>query len=403
MNKLTISFLAITAAALAVPAMAQESVLYSFNPEADGNPEGRLLLVGKDTLFGTTYEQGGSPGTVFELKRSGNSWTESTLVTFDGTDGLYPAAGLIADANGNLYGTTSSDGTYNGGTVFELTNTNGTWSLQTRWYFGNTATHDGIAPTCDLLMDSTGAIYGTTEQGGTSNNGTVFKLTNSGGTWTESVLYNFAGGSDGDFPVAGLAMDSSGALYGTTYYGGGSATCNIGCGTVFELAPNGKDWTESVLHAFGNGTDGLFPGYGQLVVAPSGALYGTTGAGGTDDWGLVYELTPSGGKWKEKIIHNFGGSGDGLGPDSGLLKGQGGAMFGTTELGGANGGGTVYALTKANGGWTEDLVTSFPNFTGDGFYPHAGVILDKKSGMLFGTTSQGGTDGWGAVYQVAVP
>ena len=403
MNKLAISFLAIAGAALALPAIAQESVLYSFNPEADGNPEGRLLLVGKNTMFGTTEGQGDSPGTVFELKQSGNSWTESTLVTFDGTNGLYPAAGLIADANGNLYGTTSSAGTYNGGTVFELTNTNGTWNLQTLWYFGNTAIHDGDTPVCDLLMDSTGAIYGTTEDGGTSNMGTVFKLTNSGGTWTESVLYNFAGGPDGDFPVAGLAMDSSGALYGTTYYGGGSGTCNIGCGTVFELAPSGNGWTESVLHAFGNGTDGQFPGYGPLVVASSGALYGTTGSGGANDWGLVYELTPSGGKWKEKILHNFGGAGDGAGPDSGLLKGQSGAMFGTTELGGADGGGTVYALTKANGGWTEDVVTNFPNFTGDGFYPHAGVILDKKSEMLFGTTSQGGTDGWGTVYQVAVP
>jgi uncharacterized repeat protein (TIGR03803 family) len=403
MNRLTIRVLAIAAGAMALPAFAQESVLYSFNPEADGNPQARLLLE-KKALFGTTEGQGSSDGTIFELKQSGNSWTESTLVTFNGGNGAYPEAGLIADASGNLYGTTSSASTYNGGTVFELTPSGNGWNFQTLWSFGNTATHDGDFPNCDLLMDSTGAIYGTTEQGGTSNLGTVFKLTNSGGVWTESALYNFAGGTDGQYPDAGLVMDSSGALYGTTYYGGGAASCNVGCGTVFELTQSGGVWTETVFHAFGNGTDGDYPGFGPLLLASSGALYGTTGSGDTYDWGMAYELTPSNGKWKEKILHNFGGGGgDGAGVSGGLTKGKSGAMFGTTELGGANDGGTVFALTKANGGWTESVVTNFPNSSGDGVFPVADVVLDTKSETLYGATKQGGTDGWGSVYQVVLP
>lgn len=402
MNKLTISLLAFVACLVALPAAAQESVLYSFNPEVDGNPQGRLLLQ-KGTLFGTTEGQAGSAGTVFELKQSGGTWTESTLVTFDGSNGAYPAAGLITDSSGNLYGTSSSAGTYNGGTIFELTKSKGVWNQQTLWDFGNTQIKDGVSPLCDLLMDSTGAIYGTTEQGGTKNMGTVFKLTNSDGTWAETILYNFTGSTDGEFPAAGLAMDSSGALYGTTYYGGGSATCNSGCGTVFQLNQSGGVWAESVLHAFGNGTDGQFPSYGPLVLDPSGALYGITGSGGADDLGTVYELTPAHGtKWKEKIVHDFAGSTDGYGP-TGLIAGKSGTMYGTTLLGGTNDGGTVYALTKSGNGWTKSVVYAFDGYTGDGFFPEGGAILDKKSGLLYGVTSQGGTGGWGSVYQVATP
>src|SRR5579862_6674613 len=401
MNRLTISLLTLVASALALPAAAQESVLYSFNPQPDGNPQGRLLL-DKSSLFGITEGLGGSDGTVFELKQSGGSWTESTPVTFDGTNGAYPAAGLIADSSGNLYGTTSSAGTYNGGTLFELTKSKGGWTLQTLWYFGNTVIHDGVSPVCDLIMDSTGAIYATTEQGGTSNNGTVFKLTNAGGAWTESILYNFAGGADGELPDAGLAMDSSGALYGTTYYGGGSSACNSGCGTVFQLGQTGGVWAETVLHAFGKGTDGQFPNGGPLVLDSSGALYGTTGSGGTDDLGTVYALMPSGRKWKEKILHAFTGSTDGYGPN-GIIMTKSGTMYGTTLLGGAHDGGTIYALVRSSGSWTKSDVYDFAGSSGDGFFPEAGVILDKKTQSLFGVTTQGGTDGFGAVYQVVLP
>jgi|SRR5579871_3337728 len=399
MNKLTIWLLIFVASAMALPAAAQESVLYSFNPEADGDPQGRLLLE-KGSLFGTTEGQGGSDGTVYELKPSGTSWKESTIVTFNGTNGAYPAAGLIADSSGNLYGTTGSAGTYNGGTVFMLSPSRRGWNLQTIWYFGNTTTHDGVAPQCDLLMDSTGTIYGTTAKGGTNNLGTVFKLALSNGVWTETVLYNFAGGSDGEVPYAGLTMDSSGSLYGTTYYGGGLGNCNTGCGTAFELKQSGGVWTETVLHAFGNGRDGQFPGYGPLVLASNGALYGTTWYGGKDASGTVYELKSSGGKWKETRIYDFTGGADGADGNGGLVADKSGTLYGTTILGGSHDGGTAYTLAKSGSGWAESVLYDFDGSSGDGFFPQAGVILDKKSGTLFGVTSQGGTGGWGTVYQI---
>lgn len=118
---------------------------------------------------------------------------------------------------------------------------------------------------------------------------------------------------------------------------------------------------------------------------------------------MVYELTPSGGKWKEKILYNFSGGADGAAASSGLIKGPSGEMYGTTSNGGTNYGGTVYALAKTNGAWTQSVPSDFPNFSGDGYYARAGVILDKKSGTLYGVTSGGGTDDWGAVYELVLP
>jgi len=396
MNYKTItSRLALPAAlliSLALPANASESVLYSFDSSANGGPYGRLLLQ-KNALFGTTDEDGDVYGTVFELKKSGSTWKKKTLFAFDGTNGAYPFAGLIADASGVLYGTSSSAGPYNGGTAFMLSNADGVWSEQTIWNFGNTG--DGDAPTCDLIMDSTGTLYGTTQSGGVYNLGTVFKLSNSGGVWTDTVLYSFAGGNDGQHPAAGLVMDNSGALFGTTIQGG---TNNEG--TAFELAQSGGTWTETVLHAFGSGNDGQQPGGGPLVMNAGGDLYGTTQYGGAKDWGIVFVLSLSGRKWKEKVLHTFTDGNDGGTPEGGLLMGDAGVLYGTTSGGGMNNGGTVFALSKSGGAWTESVLSNFPNTSGDGEFPRAAVIEEKKTGTLYGTTSSGGADTWGTVYQI---
>jgi len=224
-------------------------------------------------------------------------------------------------------------------------------------------------------------------------------MTNSGGVWTETVLYSFAGGNDAQNPSAGLVMDSSGALYGTTIYVGGTN----GVGTVFELKPSGDSWTETVLHSFTGQPDGQKPGYGPLLLASSGALYGTTAYGGSYDWGTVFDLTKSGGKWKEKILYNFTGGADGAHASGGIINGASGALFGSTALGGTYYGGTVYELSKVGGGWKEGVVYNFPGDSGDGFFPQGSVIFDKKSATLYGTTTQGGTDGWGTVYQDMMP
>jgi uncharacterized repeat protein (TIGR03803 family) len=402
MKSLTVSCLALAAAALAWPALAQESVVYDFNSSA-GAVQARLLLY-KNALYGTTegYSTNGNYGVVFEVRHVGSTWKESTIATFDRTNGALPLAGLIADSSGNLYGTTFQGGAYNGGSVFMLSKSGNSWTLRTIWSFAGTET-DGAGPACDLLMDSTGAIYGTTEAGpfGGSNYGTVFKLTQSGGVWTDSVLYSFTGGSDGNRPNAGLVMDKSGALYGTTLLGGSSIN-GTGVGTVFELQPNGATWTETVLHAFGNGSDGYSPAYSPLLLAANGTLYGATTEGGKPDYGTVYELRPSGGTWKEKILHEFSNdASDGGRPNGGLINGASGTMYGTTLSGGPGSGGTVYALTKSNGGWMESILYNFGDYS-DGIGPLADVTLDKRAGALFGVTEEGGTN-YGVVYQLMLP
>ena len=397
-----------------------EKVLYSFNNNGtDGtNPEAGLIFDTAGNLYGTTYQGGTySIGTVFELTpTAGGGWTEKVLHSFNknGTDGAHPHAGLVMDAAGNLYGTTFANGTYNHGTVFELTRAaGGGWTEKVLYSFNNNGT-DGTNPEAGLIFDTAGNLYGTTYQGGTYSIGTVFELTpTAGGGWTEKVLYSFNNnGTDGTNPEAGVILDAGGDLYGTTYSGG---TYNNG--TVFELTPTaGGGWTEQVLHHFNlNGTDGANPEAG-LIFDAAGNLYGTTDGGGAYGGfyggdGTVFELTPTaGGGWTEEVLHNFGNSTDGINTHAGLIFDTAGNLYGTTDEGGAYGNsdnaygasgyGTVFELTPtAGGGWTEEVVHSF-NFNGtDGASPHAGLIFDA-AGNLYGTTTVSGTYSVGTVFEL---
>jgi hypothetical protein len=288
---------------------------------------------------------------------------ETVLYSFKGgKDGNRPDAGLIMDTSGALYGTTSEGGT--DGTVFKLTppaagQTVWTESVLYRFKGGR----DGKFPNGSLIMDTSGALYGTTTDGGTGcpgfECGTVFELTPPGAgeaEWTESVLYSFKGGKDGKAPLAGLIMDTSGAFYGTTE-GAGIGRCSFsggrGCGTVFELTPPGAGetgWTESVLYHFKGGRNGKFPS-GGLIMDTSGALYGTTTFGGTGK-GTVFMLTPPGAgetEWTESVLYRFQGGQDGASPAAGLITDTSGALYGTTLNGGTGcrslgGCGTVFRL-----------------------------------------------------------
>src|SRR5271165_1152285 len=307
---------------------------------------------------------------------------ETVLHSFNNTDGANPYAGLIFDAAGNLYGTTYLGGTgsclYGGsgcGTVFELSpNGSGGWTEQVLHYFSHNGT-DGIEPFGGLIIDAAGNLYGTTQEGGTHSGGTVFELSpGAGGTWTEQVLHNFSG-TDGNYPGAGLIFDAAGNLYGTTYTGG---TYSIG--TVFELSPQaGGGWTETVLHNFdATGTDGAFPEAG-LIFDAAGNLYGTTFEGGTYGSGTVFELTPGmGGTWTEQVLWSFNDNGtDGTNPLAGLTIDAAGNLYGTTEQGGSYGWGTVFELTPGAGGvWTEQVLHAFNNNGTDGLAPVGGLIFD---------------------------
>jgi uncharacterized repeat protein (TIGR03803 family) len=337
-----------------------EKVLYSFCSTtncADGtNPEG--LIFGKDgKLYGITLTGGGYGfGDVFQLAPGkAGTWTEKVLYNFNasGADGYYPYTGLIVGATGNLYGVTEWGGAYGDGTVFQLTEgAKGKWTEKTLHSFNNNG-RDGYAPFSGLMFDAAGNLYGTTSVGGASGTGCgghgcgiVFQLTpGAKGEWTEKVLRSFNdNGKDGYDPWAGVVRDAAGNLYGTTTAGGGS-----GCGTVFKLAPgvSGK-WTEKVLHSFEKDTqDGCVPLAG-LIVDKAGNLYGTAYYGGAYNDGAVFELIPRTNGWTEKVVHSFDWSlyvKDGTFPGAGLTFDAKGNLYGTTENGGDLNSGTVFKIT----------------------------------------------------------
>jgi len=268
----------------------------------------------------------------------------------------------------------------------------------------------GSTPVASLIFGAAGNLYGTTQAGGADGYGTVFELTpNSDGSWKESVLYSFTGGSDGANPVAGLIFDGVGNLYGTTE-GGGNSVCEstfLGCGVVFKMTPNaGGTWTESVLHNF-QYPDGLFPVAG-LIFDTAGNLYGTDpfGGDGDADLGLVFELTPnSDGTWTESVLHNFlpnwGKLRVGGEPAAGLIFDAAGNLYGTTTgyvVRGASGSGVVFMLTpKPAGGWKYKVLWAFQ--ANSGTHPYADLVLDA-SGNLYGTTKGGGAYGYGVVFKL---
>jgi uncharacterized repeat protein (TIGR03803 family) len=263
----------------------KETVLYIFTGGVDGGrPEAPLTRVGS-ALIGTTSDGGDTGlGTVFALQKVNGSWTEEVLYSFRGfdNDGAVPIAGaLILDKSGNIYGTTESGGPSNAGSVFELQRAGNTWSEKVLYFFKGEL--DGSMAYGGLTFDPDGNLYGTTRQGGQYTAGTVFELSPSNGTWKESVLYSFSGRETGASPLGSLVRDRNGNLFGTA---GEDA---FGAGVVFELSPSGGAWTETVLYLFSGGKDGGYPGAGLLIF--EGHLLGTTFSGGNNDSGVVFALT----------------------------------------------------------------------------------------------------------------
>lgn len=312
-----------------------ERLLYSFSGGTDGAyPQGWLVPDEQGNLYGTTYFGGSYTncpygcGIVFEVAPDG---TETVLHRFSGgTDGAYPAAGLIRDKKGNFYGTTLGGGSNKCasgcGTVFQIT----TAGAETILYRFNGGV-DGSTPVGGLVRDSKGNLYGTTPYGGALNQGTIFEVSATG---IKKLLYAFAGGEDGAYPVGTLLRDMKGNLNGTTAFGG-----TYGDGTVFELTRAGA---ETVLYSFQGGpADGANPN-GSLVRDKQGNLYGTTSSGGSNMLdGIVFEVSPTG---VETVLYKFQGGNDGAGPTTSLFRSGKGIFYGTTGVGGANNSGTVFKM-----------------------------------------------------------
>ncbi len=306
------------------------------------------------------------------------SQREAVLYRFAGNgNGVNPFAGLVRDAKGNSYGVTIGGGTYGFGAVYRVTAT-GVESV----LYSFTGGSDGGDPGSNLVLDTAGNLYGTSQ----FNN--VFKLTPSGAL---TVLHTFTGPPDGSSPYGTLIRDAHDNLYGTTQSGGA-----YNAGTVFEMTSTGQ---ESVLYSFTGGADGGYPFNGGLLLAGT-TLYGTTAGGGTG-YGLVYKLTLKG---AESVVYSFLGSTDANTPEGNLVRDKNGNIYGTTYQGGASYGsslcpggcGTVFQITPTG---TETILHSFSNGT-DGAFPYGGLVADTN-GNLYGATTSGGQGcGCGTIYKV---
>lgn len=380
--------------------------LFNFNGTNGAYPYAAVVMDRSGNLYGTTPNGGSSTacgsrgcGTVFKLTPplpGTTAWTRKTLIDFDRTSGTSPYDHLVIDRSGNLYGTTFAGGTTDQGTVFRLTPPAAgktAWTRKTLVSFNST---NGAFPFGGLSIDGSGNLYGTTSMDGLSNYGTVFQLTPPTAArpaWTVKTLVNF-NGTNGAAPYAGVIMDGSGNLYGTTPNGGTSQY-----GVVFQLTPPAAGrsvWSRKTL-INGNWTVGAAP-YGELIMDKSGILYGTMSGGGLHGYGTVFELTPpAAGKttWTRKTLVNFNLT-NGAYPHAGLTMDAAGNLYGTTAAGGASGAcgdlrcGTVFKLTPPVAGkttWTFKTLVDF-NLT-DGAAPVAALIMDG-AGNLYGTTSSGG-------------
>ncbi len=397
-------------AILTLPAQAQTyAVLHSFVGTSDGaNPYAGVTIDRAGNLFGTAtcYDRQPCTGTVFEMKpTAGGGWIIEPLYAFSGgDDGAYPFGRVILAPDGTLYGNTEFGGGgpcnivgFPGcGTIFHLTppptvctTVSCPWTETIVYRFQGR--DDGAFPVGNLIFDQAGNIYGTAEAGGANNKGVVFKLTHSGENWTQSTLYSFTGGADGADPVGGVIFDNGGNLDGTTSAGGTNSF-----GAVYQLSPSGGGWTEHTLYDFLGGSDGAYS-YAGLIIDRAGNLYGTTAfGGGASNAGTVFELSPSGGSWSESVLHAFNRA-DGFQPSNSLVMDSAGHLYGTTYTDSGTHDGNVFKLTHSGGSWDASVVHQFVG--ADGANPYSFLTLDAR-GNLYGTTFFGGIHGYGVVFEI---
>jgi uncharacterized repeat protein (TIGR03803 family) len=405
---------------LEVDLTAQLTTVISFNGINGQSPYAGLIADANGDLFGTTANGGANGvGTVFEIVNTGAvaapvyASAPTTLVSFNSSDGAIPYAGLIADANGDLFGTTADGGANGDGTAFEIVNS-GTVAAPVYASAPTTLVsfNGGIGQSFEagLIADANGDLFGTTANGGANGVGTVFEIKNTGtvaapvyaSAPTTLVSFN---GSDGDQPAADLIIDANGDLFGTTPLGGGNND-----GTVFEIVNSGTvaapiyASVPTTLAAF-NGSNGREP-YAGLTVDANGDLFGTTRGGGANFYGTVFEIKNNGtvaAPVYASALTTLVSFNDGADPRAVLIADANGDLFGTTSGDGAYGDGTAFEI-KNTGTVAAPVYASAPttlisfNYS-NGAFPLAGLIADAN-GDLFGTTQQGGANGDGTVFEV---
>ncbi len=322
-----------------------------------------------------------------------------------GQDGASPFTGLTIDAGGKIYGTAFSGGTHGGGTVFSMNSTGaGGWILSPLYSFAGGS--DGAGPVTRLAIGPDGALYGATSAGGGANCidyngnqgcGTVYQLrpplrspASAIAYWSPNVLFRFSG-SDGAYPEGDLTFDQAGNIYGIAINGGGP-----GWGLVYELTRSGGGWTEDVLYQAQNDGDGQYP-WGGVTFDSAGNLYGVFSQNGPAGYGAIYKLAPSGGSWSESTVHGFTYHGnDGANPQGGLIRDSAGNLYGTT-VHDPTGGGTIFELTPSGGNLSFNVLYGLTG--GIDLGPYDKLVMDA-SGNLYGTTFGDGHYGYGSVFKL---
>jgi uncharacterized repeat protein (TIGR03803 family) len=382
-------------------------VIFTFDGKNGAHPQSALITDASGRLYGTTSSGGadqgacrafGGCGTVFALASNHGVWSHRPLYAFKGgaSDGQQPRGNIVFDAAGSIYGVTEFGGpasTPGAGAVYRISpSASGAWTETILHFFGTGL--DGFQPNAGVAKDASGNLFGTTRFGGAHGAGTVYELTpNSDGSWTETVIYSFGAQShDGTSPLTEVSFDTNGNLFGTTESGGSS-----NAGTIFELSPSSGGWSETVVHSFK--VDAGFPN-ASLLLDSSGNFYGT--AAGSEDGGVVFELRASDGGWSYHALYQFLGyqGNDGGDPFGPLVFDLAGNLYGTTQFGGTGGSneGTVYKLQhRSDGRWSESLLHSFNQ--SDGSEPQTGVIFGKP-GVLYGTAFYGGSSNAGVVFKI---
>lgn len=355
-------------------------------------PDAALTEGSDGMLYGTTYgDTSGTNSGVFRIDKDGSDF--QVLRVFAQSEGYEPMAPVIEATNGVLYGTTSSDTTNGAGTIFKM-NKDGS-GFAVLHYFTFATTNDGGNPAAGLLQASDGELYGTAQFGGAApeGNGIVFRIDLSGSNFT--VLHSF-NGSDGDSPAAALIEGTNGALYGTAYDGGvTNGNGGSGDGTVFQIDKTGSNF--AVVHYFAGGpSDGYSP-FAKLFKGPNGKLYGTTISGGTDivlHSGVAFSLDYNGSNYM--VLHNFGtNSEDGNSPQSDLVQGPDGALYGTTYYRGAStDSGTVFVMNADGSSYA--IVTTFLGTNGSNPNP----LIVGSDGALYDTCNFSGPLGQGTVFKL---
>jgi uncharacterized repeat protein (TIGR03803 family) len=331
---------------------------------------------------------------------TGSAGTKVIYSFGGGTDGEYIDSDLVMDGAGNIYGTSVQGGDFGGGTVFELSPSEGGWIHTVLYSF--TGGPDGGEPYKGVTLDAQGNLYGTAVTGGTGPGceggcGVVYKLTRTGQSWVQSVIYDFNGGDDGSGPGSGVTFNKAGTLYGMTPTGGA-----YGLGVIYQLKPDlNGNWKFSVLHAFTGGADGATGSAGRLILDKAGNLYGVATAGGANGKGVAFRMTrAASGHWFLQPLYAFKGQPDAGFPYGGLTFDSLGHLYGTTYYDGKNNLGAVYELTTNHGAWSERVLYSFEGGS-DGSNSISNLVIDR-AGNLYGTTSEGGAGcSCGVIFKLA--